>query len=73
MILLLIEMISCSYLGYKRFAWWLPAVVGVCGFLIFLTFMLQGRFVLTNLLANLIASYIGYGIGFGIRKMMKPT
>lgn len=69
MILLLIEMISCGYLGYKRFAWWLPAVVGLAGFLIFLILMLQGRFVFTNLLANMVASYLGFGIGLGIRKL----
>jgi hypothetical protein len=71
MILLIIEIISCGYLGYKRFAWWLPAVVGVCGFLVFFIFLLHGRFVLTNLLANIIASYIGFGTGLGIRKVIE--
>jgi hypothetical protein len=72
MILLLIEMISCGYLGYKRFAWWIPAVVALFGFTAFQFFALDGRMDVANLLTNMITSYLGFGIGLGIRKLMNP-
>ena len=70
MILLLIEMISCGYLGYKRFAWWLPAIIGLFGFIAFQFFALDGRMDVANLLTNMITCYLGFAIGLGICKMI---